>query len=192
MTQYLETDADGFAVALYNNRDEPPTVAEGHSAIPMETPVHCLPDGATPTQRQKWTGAALVWVETATLDEIKARAVAEIDRDADASRLMVVGDAARIKEYERAEQQAAAFRDAGFVGEAPPCVACWATAKEWTAQQAAEDILVAATRWISALEGIRALRLQAKEDVRRALAGDEVSTIRNQFSATLTATMQGV
>lgn len=145
-----------------------------------------------PTCRLRFIDGAPVWEDSATLDERKARAIADIDRIADASRLMVVGDAARIKEYERAEEQAAAYRDAGFIGDAPPCVACWATAKEWTGQQAAEDILAASARWLGALEGIRALRLQAKEDVRRALDAVEAEAIRANFSATLTAMMQGV
>lgn len=192
MTQYLEIDASGFAIGLYNDRKAPPTGIAGNSFIPMATPLTCLPDGATPTQRQKWTGTALEWIETATLDEIKSRALVEIDRCADASRMAVVGDAARIKEYERAEQQAAAFRDAGFAGDAPPCVACWAMAKKWTGRQAAEDILAASARWLAALEGIRALRLQAKEDVRRAADPVEAEAIRATFTATLNAMMQGV
>lgn len=194
MAQYVEIDPNGFVVGLFNNRETSPAGPEGHSFYVMDPPMLFIPDGPTPSQRLKWVGEGLPleWYETATIEQIQARAIAAIDREADASRLMVVGDAARIKEYERAEQQAVAFRDAGFAGEAPSCVACWATAKQWTAQQAAEDILAAAARWLDALDAIRALRLQAKEDVRRAVEASAIETIRTDFSATLKTMMQGV
>lgn len=76
--QYLEIDADGFAVALYNNRSEPPTVTAAHAVLLMETPIPCLPDGATPTQRQKWAGAALEWVETGTLDQLREHRIEQL------------------------------------------------------------------------------------------------------------------
>lgn len=140
-------------------------------------------------------GDVLVWVETATLEQAQIEAISSIDAFADAARLAVVGDAARIKEYERAQAGAEAYRDAGFTGEVPPAVASWAYAKrrsEWTAQQAAEDILAASSRWYAALDEIRALRLDAKECTRFAETNEEVVAIAATFRATLTATMEGV
>lgn len=135
------------------------------------------------------------WVETRTLDEVRISAIAGVDQFADAARLAVVGDAARIKEYERAQLGAEQYRDAGFSGPVPAAVSSWAYAKrreEWTAQQAAEDILAASARWYVALDGIRAMRLDAKETIRSASTGQEVAATAATFRANLTAAMQGV
>ena len=80
MIQYIEIDAEGFVIALYNNRAEPPEVPTGHQVYPNDPPMPYIPSGATPTQRLKWMGEGLApeWIETAGLDEIKARRSAEI------------------------------------------------------------------------------------------------------------------
>ena len=49
----------------------------------------------------------------------------------------------------------------------------WATAKGWTAQQACDDILVAAATFRSVMAAIRNTRLIGKEQI-RAADGDEV------------------
>lgn len=139
-----------------------------------------------------WQMPERVAVDARELSATITKAVVMVDREADAARAAVVGDPVRVKEYERAQAQAEAFRDANFSGTVPPCVACWATAKEWTAQQATEDILAASARWLGALDGIRALRLQTKEDIRRATTNAQVDTLLATFTATLTAAMQGV
>jgi hypothetical protein len=139
-----------------------------------------------------WQMPERIVVDMRELVDVQAASVLAVDHTADIARAAVVGDPVRVKEYERAQQQAEAFRDAGFTGTAPSCVACWATAKEWTDQQAAEDILAASARWLGALDGIRALRLQAKEDIRRATTNAEVDTLLATFTSTLTAAMQGV
>lgn len=139
-----------------------------------------------------WQMPERVAVDARVLSDAITKAVIMVDREADAARAAVVGDPVRVKEYERAQAQAEAFRDAGFTGPVPSCVDCWAVAKEWTAQQAAEDILAASARWLGALDGIRALRLQAKEDIRRATTNAQVDTLLATFTATLTAAMQGV
>lgn len=143
----------------------------------------------------KWNSGAPEWVDTETVAEKQARAIVEVDAFADAARLAVVGDAARIKEYEDAQLGAEQYRDAGYTGPVPPAVASWAYAKrreEWTAQQAAEDILAASARWYAALRGIRAMRLDAKETIRAAATGQEVAATAATFRTTLTAAMQGV
>lgn len=147
------------------------------------------------TQISKLSGGEVVLEETATMAEMQARAIASIDEVADAARLAVVGDAARIKEYERAQAGAETYRDAGFTGPVPPGVASWAYAKRranWTARQAAEDILASSARWYAALDGIRALRLDAKETIRAAVTNEEVTATAATFRVTLTAAMQGV
>lgn len=93
---------------------------------------------------------------------------ADIDRHADALRLAIVGDPVRVEEYRLARDEAAAYIAAAYTGTVPPTVQAWATAKTWTAQQAADDIAVTAQGWESALYAIRSIRLIGKETVRSA------------------------
>jgi hypothetical protein len=88
-----------------------------------------------------------------------------IDLVADTQRWRMVGDPVRTFEYQAAESDAVAYRDAGFQGTVPPFVACWADARGWTAQQAAEDILTEAARFRYALIYLRTVRLKAKYQV---------------------------
>lgn len=93
---------------------------------------------------------------------------ADIDHRADALRLAIVGDPVRVEEYRLARDEAAAFIGANYTGAVPPTVQAWATAKTWTAQQAADDIAATAQAWESALYAIRSIRLIGKEAVRNA------------------------
>lgn len=199
MNYFAELGPDGYVVAVHSMVYPP---LEGQDSAPIDpgNSVEQLAEMqylAQPTETSKAIvqDGLLVWVETASLEEVKAVAIGEIDQRADAARLAVVGDAARIKEYERAQAGAEAYRDAGFTGAVPPGVASWAFAKRrqsWTARDAAEDILAASARWYAALDGIRALRLDSKEAIRFAVTKDEVVAIASTFRSTLTAAMQGV
>jgi hypothetical protein len=113
--------------------------------------------------------------------------IARIDVIADVQRAKIVGDAVRAFEYQVAEREAKAFAETGFVGDAPPSVAAWATAKGWTAQQAAEDILQEAGLFNSALYYIRATRLQGKQAVMNATTEEEAQAIFTQTIASLKA-----
>lgn len=100
-----------------------------------------------------------------------SEAVLRIDAEADAITRDVVGE--RLAEYQKAEKEAQAFKDAGYLGTAPPSVKAWQDAKAaagiaWTAQQAADDILATAAQWQSASNAIRAERLLRKERARAA------------------------
>lgn len=103
-----------------------------------------------------------------TLDELKSKLCLAIDATADAARLTVVGDPLRVVEYERAAAEAQGFADAGYVGAVPLSVKSWAEAKDWTGQQAADDILAASAQWNSLMYSIRDVRLKAKEEVKSA------------------------
>ena len=100
------------------------------------------------------------------LGPLKAEAVARIDADVDAIYAVVIGN--RQAEYEAAERHAQEYADAGFTGPVPSMVASWATAKGWTGQQAAQDILTVSAQWRGAQEQIRAQRLLRKEQARAA------------------------
>lgn len=102
----------------------------------------------------------------ADLQSGKQAAVLKIDADTDALYSAVLGR--RAEEYTSAASDAALYKSAGYTGTVPPGVASWATAKGWTATQAADDILVTAAAWIGAQNAIRAARLLRKEQVRTA------------------------
>jgi hypothetical protein len=95
-----------------------------------------------------------------------AAAVRQIDADTDAIYGACIGN--RATEYKLAEEQAQAFKDAGYMGTAPASVASWAAAKGWMDAQAAIDILDTASQWLDAQAAIRATRLACKEQARAA------------------------
>lgn len=110
----------------------------------------------------------------ARLTADKAQALLKIDADVDAIYGAVLGN--RAEEYSLAATEAKAYKDAGYEGTVPGSVASWATAKGWTATQAADDILDTATQWIAAQAAIRAARLARKEQVRNAVNAAGVTT----------------
>jgi hypothetical protein len=95
-----------------------------------------------------------------------AALIKQIDADVDAINLAVIGS--RAQEYELAERHGLAYKDAGYTGTVPSSVSSWATAKGWTATQAADDIIATASQWRTAQAAIRAQRLLRKEQVRAA------------------------
>lgn len=122
-------------------------------------------------------------------------ALAQIDAQCDAARLRVVGDPVRVKEYERTQVQAEAYKAQGYPADVPTTVKSWQDAKwreGWTAQQACDDILAAAAQWLAALDAIRDLRLKAKEDVRAASSRAAIDTALATFTATLSMMMKGI
>jgi hypothetical protein len=106
--------------------------------------------------------------------------IAVIDTEADIARSLVVGDPVRAFEYQWAEQEALAFKNAGYpVDAVPSSVQAWATAKGWTPQQSADDILAAAQGFRTAMSYLRQARLIGKEGVRNA-ATDELAEQKMQ------------
>ncbi|MCY1312655.1 hypothetical protein D9M70_630940 [compost metagenome] len=76
----------------------------------------------------------------------------------------------RSLEYQRAADEAAVFKAAGYPAEeVPPLVAAYVIGDR-TPQQAADEILHEAAQVDEALTRIRSLRLQSKADVRDAIA----------------------
>lgn len=111
-----------------------------------------------------------------SLDDKKTELCLSIDRSADAARLKIAGDPLRAIEYQLAEQEAAAYRAAGYTGAVGGAVQSWADAKGWTTQAAADDILAVAAAWNQALYALRDIRLKGKEAV-RAAADEAAATI---------------
>ena len=101
-------------------------------------------------------------------------------------------DPLRVVEYQVAESDALAFKAAGYAGPVPASVSVWATAKGWTAQQAADDILAAAQLWRQALIGLRQARLAGKEGVRQAADDAAASAAHQQSVLTIKAILAQV
>ena len=193
---YADVMADGRVRACfcYEGPDEGPlephweSQVEGRPVL-LDGPIDWR--GPSETAVLHMVDGALAWRESLPLPDVIARAVAQVDVEADAARL-AVSPAGRDLEYRRAEAQAQAYKDAAYTGDVPPCVDSWARAKQWPAEDAANDILATAARWYTALEGIRDLRLNAKEDVRRATSTAGAAAIAAKFSADLSNLMKGV
>lgn len=159
-------------------------------------PLQAIPRGAVfveppatgGSQVAQWTGES--WVVLPQRPQIsidRAALIADIDRRADAIRLSIVGDPVRVEEYRLARDEAAAYVSAGYTGAVPPTVQTWATAKTWTAQQAADDIAATAQAWESALYAIRSIRLIGKESVRSAATDSAAQTAYDAVLAQLSS-----
>lgn len=154
---------------------------------PLEPGVWLIPGGcvdATPpvfdpqTQIARWDGSQFNLENLPpppspppppTLEQIRSGALVRIDADVDAITATVIGN--RGVEYVEAEAQALAYQQAGYTGTVPSMVQAWVNAKAiegvtWTAQQAADDILLTAAQWRGAVDAIRTQRLNAKAYVR--------------------------
>jgi hypothetical protein len=117
-----------------------------------------------------------------TPEEIAA-AIAEIDTICDRKRNRYISAGSLVvEEYRLAARQAAAYKQAGYSGAVPAAVQSWATAKGWTATQAADDILATEAAWMAVLAAIRNIRLPAKEQARaatdRAILADVLAGVR--------------
>jgi hypothetical protein len=69
-------------------------------------------------------------------------------------------------EYQQTQLQAKAFAAAEYNGTVPPMVKSWAEAMNWTAQEAADDILRASALWNTILYELRRIRLLGKAAVK--------------------------
>jgi hypothetical protein len=127
-----------------------------------------------------------------SLDALKTMHLKAIDDAADAARLTVAGDSLRAVEYQVAENEAKAYKDANYAGAVPPSVQSWAEAKGWTGQQAADDILAVAAAWNAALYSLRDIRLKAKEAVRSALTAGDAQAATDAAISQINAAVAGV
>ncbi|MDF2792324.1 MAG: putative tail fiber assembly-like protein [Pseudomonas orientalis] len=116
----------------------------------------------------------------------------QIDDAADTARKIVAGDPLRAVEYQRAADEAQAFKDAGYPDdEVPPMVAAWAISGR-TAQQAANSILGEAAAYNNALICIRTTRLAAKEQIRGLMLDGKQEEAQALADATVAAIMKAV
>ena len=115
----------------------------------------------------------------------KAAFIAQVDGDVDAIYAAVVGN--RSDEYNAANDDAQAYKTAGYTGAVPATVQSWATAKGWTATQATDDILAAAVRLTTLRNTIRSARLLRKEQARSAVDPAALATVSATWTATVAA-----
>lgn len=135
---------------------------------------HWLQSGGTPEEEEE------------TSQAVCNRLCQAVDKAADLARSKVAGDPLRAVEYQRAAAEAQAFAAAGYQGEVPPMVASWAIGGR-TAQEAADDILREAAQYNGALVQLRAVRLQAKEQIRTLMAAGQVGQAQQVAEQTITS-----
>lgn len=180
MSQYIYlTDAQG---CFTETAPFDPQQAIPRGSVFVEPPI------TTGDQVAQWVGDAWVVLPQRPQPGIdRATLIADIDRRADALRLAIVGDPVRVEEYRLARDEASAYIAAGYTGTVPPTVQAWATAKNWTSQQAADDIAATAQAWEAALYAIRSIRLIGKETVRSAATDSAAQTAYGTALAQLAA-----
>lgn len=156
---------NGTITGFYDSVDSP--VPEGTSVIEITDAQwqECISSSG-------WTvvNGALVAPPAPVLDQVQAAECTAIDAAADAVYIAIGGPSpGRLAEYQQASTDASAFKTAGYAGTVPVTVSCWAQANPgWTNQQAADDIIATAEKWITALQGIRSARLLGKYAVMQA------------------------
>lgn len=92
----------------------------------------------------------------------------QIEQAADQARAAVLGDPLRAIENQLAEEEAKAFKQAGYVGEVPQTVQAVVVAQGVEPMEAAEAILQEAQAWHAAVCSIRAARLKGRVEVLKA------------------------
>lgn len=153
----------------------PKHVVEGWQIVDVE-----VPDGFT-CAGYTFDGAGVAAKAIPASQAEKDAFIKQIDTDADAIYTAVIGN--RQTEYQLAESEANSYKTAGYAGTVPSSVQCWASAKNQTAQWAADDIIATATAWRGAQAAIRANRLQRKEDVRNAATAAQLSTAKQSWES---------
>lgn len=111
-----------------------------------------------------------------TKDQLIERACKLIDSAAGRARKRFVSNGDFIdEEYRLTKSQAEKWISGGKPQESVPnTVKAWASAKNWTAEKAADDIIKTGEAWESAVEQIRSLRLSGKIAVKSSLTGGEM------------------
>lgn len=115
----------------------------------------------------------------------------QVEQAADQARFAVVGDPLRVVELQMAEEEAKAYRLAGFDGTVPPTVQALVDAKGLEPRAAAESILDESTTWRAALCSIRAARLKGREAVLTATSHDQAEVFADTAIAAIRASTEG-
>jgi hypothetical protein len=188
MTLYANIDAEGWLLAEFGRLDAddmvgppaPPGLepVEGTSLRQLAAPV--LRNRPSPTARARWLDTPEpVWVETATLDDLKAAAITKTYADVDKVHFDAVGN--RATEYQDAERAARAFAADSFQGEADDDVHSYAldntTGEVQTDQWAAESIIARADAFRAAQKAMRNARFKRQSEMRAAATPEELMAV---------------
>ena len=169
---------DGQITGFYDSIDSP--VPAGAASVELS-----FADWQTAIANPGCTivNGALIMPAPPPLSAVQAMECAGVDSCADAVYVEIGGPSpGRLAEYQQASTDASAFAAAGYTGNVPVTVSCWAQANTgWTNQEAAEDIIATASKWIAALQAIRSARLLGKAAVMAA------TTVADAQSAATTA-----
>lgn len=163
--KFAAFNANGAITGFYDSVDSP--LPAGTSAIEITDAQwqECL-------MNPGWTvvNGALVAPPAPSLNQVQVDVCIAIDAAADSVYVAIGGPSpGRLAEYQQASTDASAFKAAGYEGAVPVTVSCWTQANPgWTDQQAADDIIATAEKWITALQGIRSARLLGKYAVMQA------------------------
>ena len=120
-----------------------------------------------------------------SISDAVAEFILQIDADADALIRAVIGE--RASQYEGAEREALEYKAAGYTGTVPPKVQAWATAKNETAQWAADSQIATADAWRSAENALYSKRLLLKENARNASDVAALNAIKAQWAGFIAA-----
>lgn len=116
----------------------------------------------------------------------------QIEQAADQTRAVVLGDPLRAIENQMAEDEAKAFRQAGYAGDVPVTVQALVDANGVEAMDAAESILQEAKAWRSALSLIRAARLKGGVEVLKATTHAQAEAYADTAINAIRASVPGV
>jgi hypothetical protein len=206
MTIYAAIDHAGIVVTYLEDKQDPdyegpPTVppvvaGDDYASVQVVSSKVPRPLAASETTFLFWNDGNPEWRESLDLDGVKSAVIAKIDYACDKARALVVGDPVRVVEYERAQKHAEMYQESNWtLDPVPEAVLSYQQAmyrENWTARQAAEDILAARDRWLNALDFIRRLRLKTKADVRAAINTDQPYLTLAVVEQSLNQAMQGV
>jgi hypothetical protein len=112
-------------------------------------------------------------ISTSVPDQINV-ALRKTDLDTNSIYYEFIGN--RATDYSMADEDALAYKEAGFSGPVPRSVQAWADAYEETPKQAAEDVLLIASKWRDAQENIRRERLLRKKQIGIATSTEQIET----------------
>lgn len=127
-----------------------------------------------------------------SLAQVQASLCASIDATADAAYVVIGGPSpGRLAEYQQANNDATAYKAAGYAGAVPQTVQCWATASSIAPKAAADSILATAAQWMAVLNGVRSARLIGKGTVNAASTAADAEAAAATAIANVTAAAGG-
>jgi hypothetical protein len=127
-----------------------------------------------------------------TLAQVQASLCAAVDAAVDDAYVAIGGPSpGRLAEYQQANNDATAYKAAGYAGVVPQTVQCWATASGITPKAAADSILATAVQWMAVLNGVRSARLIGKGTVNAATTVADAEAAAATAIANVTAAAGG-